>query len=89
VVREIASVWTTTEEEQETPDPLPTIQAHVHDHPVFDAEIVSVEISPLVKVEEEDDEFPSLLLAFSGAVVGAGVVFLFTYRKNRGRDNWL
>lgn len=88
VVREIATVWTDTDLDQETPDPLPTIAVHVHDHPIFDAEIVFVEISPLVKIEDDDDELPSLLLALSGAVIGAGVVFLYLHKKNLEKDKW-
>ena len=75
VVQDIASVWTTTDEEQETPDPLPDIAAHVHDHPVFDAEIVSVEISSLMKVQEDDSEPPYLLVGVGSIIVVGGAGF--------------
>lgn len=78
IVREIATVWTTTDPKQETPEPLPTIQAHVHDHPYFDAEIVTVEISPLIEIEEDDDDFPYLLLLIPICV---GVAIVIAYYK--------
>jgi len=79
VVQDIASVWTTTDEEQETPDPLPDIAAHVHDHPVFDAEIVSVEISSLMKVQEDDSEPPYLLVGV-GSIIVVGVAGFYSWK---------
>ena len=76
IVREIATVWTTTDLEQETPDPLPTIQAHVNDHPIFDARISTVEISPLIKIERDDDDnFNYYLLLIPAGLVTAAIIY--------------
>ncbi len=79
-VREIATVWTTTGEEQETPDPLPNIALHAHDHPMFDARIVTVEISPLKEVARDEAEFPYVFVGIL-AVLGTGAVLLFVKKK--------
>ena len=77
IVREIATVWTTTDIEQDTPDPVPDMQAHVHDHPIYDAEIKTIEISPLIKIDQdEDDDFPYILLLIP-ACIGIGSVIYY------------
>ncbi len=76
IVREIASVWTTTDQEEETPDPLPTIQAHVHDHPVFDAIIRQVSIVTPSSKEVRDEEDWDLLIYGGAGVALAGVLLM-------------
>ncbi len=85
IVREIATVRTTTDFEQETQDPLPTIQAHVHDHPVFDAQIVFVEISPLVEIGDDDDDFPYFLFFLSLGVATAALTAFWKRKLLFGR----
>lgn len=72
VVRDIAMVWTTTDIEVEITDPIPTAQAHVHDHPVFDATLDSVTI--IHYDESSDDEGIS---AEQVAEIGAGILIIF------------
>jgi len=68
VVREIAKVWTTTDSEIDTPNPLPTIAVHVHDHPIYDVILVKVTI---IHYEEEKDD--SGLTTEQIAGLGAGI----------------
>jgi len=68
VVRDIATVWTTTDLEFEPSDSLPTMQAHVHDHPIFDVLVLKVTI---VHYDEVKDE--SGLTAKQMAGLGAGI----------------
>ena len=80
IVREIAIVWTTTDIEQDTPDPVPDIQAHVHDHPIYDAEIKTIEISPLIEIKENgDDDFPLILLLIPPCIGVGSVIY---YKKD-------
>lgn len=84
VVREIASVWTTTDPEQETPDPLPNIQAHANDHPIFDAEIVKVEISQQEKVERGESDPPYVYIGLTATVlVVASALIVMVNRKEQ------
>ena len=82
VVREIASVWTTTDEEEETPDPIPTAQAHVHDHPVYDAVIERVYIIQ-PPGEDDDDDDDNLILYGGLGVVAMGGIMVATIWKYR------
>jgi cyclophilin family peptidyl-prolyl cis-trans isomerase len=84
VVREIARVWTTTDIEQETVDPLPTIAAHVHDHPMYDVTLRKVTI---VHHEAEDDD-PLLTVEEAvglGALVLVAIGAIVMVLLNHGR----
>ncbi|MCK4614556.1 MAG: peptidylprolyl isomerase [Thermoplasmata archaeon] len=83
IVREIATVWTTTDQEIETPDPLPTIQTHVHDHPVFDVLLRKVTI--IHYEAEDDDELITAEIAGIGAgiLIAVGAVVFVLYKKGK------
>ena len=84
VVRDIARVWTTTDLEQETLDPLPTMALHVHDHPVFDVHLVKVTIVHF-DAEDDDDGITIAQATGIGAIIliAVGVVVILLMDRNQ------
>lgn len=80
IVREIASVWTTTD--ANIPAPYHNISAHVHDHPIYDVTLKSVTI---IRYEAENNEkrISTVEIATAGIlifVMSSAVVYLFGKR---------
>lgn len=80
IVREIASVWTTTD--PNIPAPYRNISAHVHDHPIFDVLLRSVTIVHY-DAEDDDDWITTEQIAGFGTLIFIGVgAMAFMYMKN-------
>ena len=87
VVRDIATVWTTTDLEQETEDPLPTIAAHINDHPMFDVLVNNVTVVHY-KAKEDDKGITAGQAALLGAgiFVMAGIIMIVLINQGRMKE---
>lgn len=80
IVREIASVWTTTD--TNIPAPYRNISANVHDHPIFDVLLRNVTIVHY-EAEEDDDWITTEKIAGFGVLIFIAIgAMAFMYMKN-------
>lgn len=84
VVRDIAMVWTTTDLEVNTVDPIPTAQAHLHDHPIYDVLLSNVTIIHY-KAPSDDSGLTAQQAAGIGVgiFIAIGVVVIILLRKGK------